>query len=358
MSDDAREAVFERIERFRKRRPRFDDDVITMAHGAGGKASDALLDAVFLDAFDDSGLQRRDDGAVVSPGSESIVISTDSFVVSPWRFAGGSIGHLAVHGTVNDVAVMGATPRWLTAAFVIEEGFAVPDLREIVADMADAAEQASVSIVAGDTKVVERGAADGLYITTTGVGTRAANVRLGAEQVQVGDKVLISGLIGDHGMAIMLTRGGLSFDADIVSDTAPLNDLIATVLAAGPRTRWLRDPTRGGVASALNELVTACGLAIELDEESLPVSPATAGACELLGLDPLYVANEGKAIAVAAPEDAASVLRAMRGHPLGLDAAIIGEVVEDPTGLVVLRTPFGGTRIVDLLVGDPLPRIC
>ncbi len=358
MSDEKRQAIFERIERFRRRRPRLDDDVITMAHGAGGKASEALLDAVFLDAFDDSGLHRRDDGAVVAPDAGSIVISTDSFVVSPWRFAGGSIGHLAVHGTVNDVAMMGAVPRWLTAAFVIEEGFAIADLREVVADMAFAAEQAGVAIVAGDTKVVERGAADGLYINTTGIGTRADELVLGAERVKVGDKVLVSGLIGDHGMAIMLARGGLTFEADIRSDTAPLNDLVATVLAAAPGTRWLRDPTRGGVASSLNELAIACDLAIELNEESLPISPPTAGACELLGIDPLYVANEGKAIVVVAPDDAAAALEAMRGHPLGLDAAIIGEVVDDPPGMVLLRTPFGGTRIVDLLVGDPLPRIC
>jgi hydrogenase expression/formation protein HypE len=358
VTDDAKRAIFDRVEKFRRRSARFDDDVITMAHGAGGKASEALLDAVFLDVFDDSGLHQRDDGAVLSPDSDSIVIATDSFVVSPWRFPGGSIGHLAVHGSVNDVAVMGATPRWLTVAFVIEEGFAVDDLREVVADMAAAAKVAGVTIVAGDTKVVERGAADGLYITTTGVGTRAADVLLGAEQVRVGDKVLISGLIGEHGMAIMLARGGLAFEADIQSDTASLSDMVAKVLAAAPGTRWLRDPTRGGVASALNELVSACDLAIELDEESLPVSPPTAGVCELLGLDPLYVANEGKAVAVVAPEDAALALEAMRAHPLGVDAAIIGEVVEDPPGLVVLRTVFGGTRIVDLLVGDPLPRIC
>lgn len=358
MTDESRQAVFERIEKFRRRRPRFDDDVITMAHGAGGKASEALLDAVFLDAFDDVGLQERDDGALITPGSDAVVMSTDSFVITPWRFAGGSIGSLAVHGTVNDLAVMGATPRWLTVAFVIEEGFAVDDLREIVGDMAAAAAGAGVSIVSGDTKVVERGAADGIYITTTGLGTRDPTLLMGAEHVRIGDKVLISGLIGEHGMSIMLARGGLSFDAAIGSDSAPLHELVALVLEATPGTRWLRDPTRGGVASALNELVKACDLGIELDEESLPVSPATAGACELLGLDPLYVANEGKAIAVVAPDSATAALKAMRDHPLGRQAAVIGEVIEDPPGLVVLRTPFGGTRIVDLLVGDPLPRIC
>lgn len=358
MSDETKEAIFERVEKFRRRRPRLDDEVITMAHGAGGKSSEALLDAVFLDAFDDAGLHKRDDGAAVSVASDSIVISTDSFVVSPWRFAGGSIGHLAVHGTVNDVAVMGATPRWLTVAFVIEEGFAIADLREIVDNMAEAAQQAGVSIVAGDTKVVERGAADGLYITTTGVGTRTGDTRLGAEYVSVGDRVLISGLIGDHGMSIMLARGGLNFEADIQSDTAALNGLVEAVLAAAPGVRWLRDPTRGGVASSLNELAIASDLGVELLEESLPVSPPTAGACELLGLDPLYVANEGKVLVVVAPGDAQLALDAMRRHPLGPDAAIIGEIIEDPPGLVILRTPFGGTRIVDLLVGDPLPRIC
>jgi len=351
VTDESREAVFERIEKFRRRRPRLDDDVITMSHGAGGKASEALLDAVFLDAFDGAGLHERDDGAVISLDSDTVVMSTDSFVITPWRFAGGSIGSLAVHG-------MGATPRWLTVAFVIEEGFAVADLREIVADMAGAAAAAGVSIVSGDTKVVERGAADGIYITTTGLGTRDPDLLLGAGQVQVGDQVLISGLIGEHGMSIMLARGSMSFDADIESDSAPLHELVAHVLKAAPPTRWLRDPTRGGVASALNELVRACDLAVELDEESLPVSPPTAGACELLGLDPLYVANEGKAIAVVAPDYADMALEAMRAHPLGRHAAIIGEVVAEPPGLVVLRTPFGGTRIVDLLVGDPLPRIC
>jgi len=329
-----------------------------MAHGAGGKASEALLDSVFLDAFDSARLNQRDDGAVISLGSDTVVMSTDSFVITPWRFAGGTIGSLAVHGTVNDIAVMGAVPRWLTVAFVIEEGFAITDLREIVADMARAAAGAAVSIVSGDTKVVERGAADGIYITTTGLGTLDRSVVLGADRVRVGDKVLISGSIGDHGMSIMLARGGMSFQADIQSDSAPLHELVAQVLEAAPGTRWLRDPTRGGVASALNELVVSCNLAIELDEKSLPVTPATAGACELLGLDPLYVANEGKAIAVVAPDSADAALEAMRNHPLGREAAVIGEVVDEPRGLVALRTPFGGTRIVDLLVGDPLPRIC
>ncbi len=358
MSDDAKHAVFERVERFRRRRPVFDDVVVTMAHGAGGKASEALLDAVFLDVFDDPGLNERDDGAIVSPGAESIVVSTDSFVVSPWRFAGGTIGRLAVHGTVNDIAVMGATPRWLTAAFVIEEGFAIEDLREIAGDMASAADEAGVHIVAGDTKVVERGAADGIYITTTGIGSLDSELRLGADRVRVGDRILVSGRIAEHGMAIMLARGGLAFDADIRSDCASLNGLVADLLAAAPGVRWLRDPTRGGVASALNELAVAGDLAVSIDGESLPVSPATAGACELLGLDPLYVANEGKVVVVVAPDDTDAALRALRAHPLGGDAVAIGEIVEGPTGLVVLRTPFGGTRIVDLLVGDPLPRIC
>jgi len=358
VSDETKQAVFDRVEKFRSRRRRFDDEVVTMAHGAGGKSSEALLDGVFLEAFDGTMLQERDDGGVVSTGADVLVMSTDSFVITPWRFAGGSIGSLAVHGTVNDVAVMGAVPRWITVAFVIEEGFLVADLREIVDDMAEAAKAAGVTIVSGDTKVVERGAADGIYITTTGVGMRDQSLVLGAEHVQVGDQVLVSGSIGDHGMSIMLARGGLSFDADIVSDSAALHGLVAEVLGAAPGTRWFRDPTRGGVASALNELVTSNGLTVELDEAALPVSPPVAGACEILGLDPLYVANEGKAIAVVAPECAAAALDAMRSHPLGREAAVIGEVVDEPPGLVVLRTPFGGTRIVDLLVGDPLPRIC
>ncbi len=358
MTDDAREAVFDRIEAFRKRRPRLDTDVVTMAHGAGGKASAALVESVFLPRFANPRLGALEDGAVLSTDGDDLVLTTDSFVVNPWRFPGGSVGDLAINGTVNDLAMMGARPRWLAAAFVLEEGLAIDDLRRVVDDMAEAAQVAGVEIVAGDTKVVGHGEADGLYVTTSGVGTRSTDRRLGAELVRSGDAVLVTGEIGDHGMAIMLARGSLALDADIRSDTASLAGLVEAVLDAAPDTRWMRDATRGGVASSLNELAAATDLGIVLDESAVPVAPATAGACELLGIDPLYVANEGRAVVVVPADRADAALDAMRRHPLGEGASIMGEVVDEPAGLVVLRTPFGGTRIVDLLVGDPLPRIC
>jgi hydrogenase expression/formation protein HypE len=286
------------------------------------------------------------------------VFSTDSFVVKPLRFPGGSIGHLAVHGTVNDLAVMGARPTWLSAAFVIEEGFPVSELRAVVADMAAAADAAGVEIVTGDTKVVGRGAADGLYISTAGVGVLPSDRCLGPELVRAGDVIVSSGTIADHGMAVMLARGDLALEADLRSDTAPLGSLVADLLDAAPSTRWLRDPTRGGVGTVCNELARSTDLAIVLDEASLPVDPAVSGACDILGIDPLYVANEGKFIAVVGPEDADAALDALHAHPLGQHAAPIGEVRADPPGIVVLLTTFGGTRIVDMLVGDPLPRIC
>ena len=331
-----------------------------MAHGAGGSASEAMLDAVFRPSFVDQELARADDGALITldAGTDAIVMTTDSFVVKPRRFPGGSIGTLAVCGTVNDLAVMGATPRWLSVAFVLEEGLPIAELRGIVRDMAETADAAGVRIVAGDTKVVERGAADGCYITTAGVGTRAASVRLGAELVRVGDQVIVSGNLGDHGMAVILARGELALGGDIASDCAPLHELTARLMAAAPNVRWMRDPTRGGLASALNELVRANGLAILLDELAIPVAPAVAGACELLGIDPLYVANEGKLVAVVAVDEADAALAALRGHPLGTNAIVLGEVRDDPPGIVMVRTAFGGSRIVDLLVGDPLPRIC
>jgi len=352
-------AVLERIEAFRRRRPRFRDDIVTMAHGAGGKASAALIDAVFLDAF--QGLERpplTDAALIALPDGETLAFSTDSFVVQPLRFPGGSIGHLAVHGTVNDLAVMGARAGWLSAAFVLEEGFAVSELRGVVADMSEAAAAAGVTIVTGDTKVVGRGAADGMYVTTTGIGLVPAGRRLGAGLVERGDRVIISGTIADHGMAVMLARGDLALEADLRSDTAPVSELAEALFAAAPSTRWLRDPTRGGVGTACNELARDAGLAVVLDEAALPINPAVAGACDLLGIDPLYVANEGKLLAVVASREAGGALDALRSHPLGRDAALIGDIRAEPQGIVVLRTSFGGTRIVDMLVGDPLPRIC
>jgi hydrogenase expression/formation protein HypE len=263
-----------------------------------------------------------------------------------------------VHGTVNDLAVSGAKPMWLSVAFVIEEGFPIDELREIVADMAEAAASAGVGLVTGDTKVVGKGAADGLYITTSGVGTVPADRRLGPEHVRPGDVVLLSGTMADHGMAVMLARGDLKLDADIRSDTASLASMVEAVLAAAPSTRWMRDPTRGGVATVCNELARDTNLAVVLDETMLPVAPAVMGACDLLGIDPLYVANEGKVVVIVAPDEADAALAAMRADPIGASATRIGEIMAEPEAIVVLLTSFGGTRIVDMLVGDPLPRIC
>jgi hydrogenase expression/formation protein HypE len=351
--------VIERIEAFRKRRPRLKDEIVTLAHGAGGKSSAALVDAVFVEAFRNEQLESLGDGAVLTlPGGERLAFSTDSFVVQPLRFPGGSIGHLAVHGTVNDLAMAGAKPSWLSAAFVLEEGFPIAELKEIVADMAAAAAGAGVQIVTGDTKVVPRGAADGLFITTAGVGIVPAGRTLGAAAVRPGDRILMSGTMGDHGMAVMLARGDLAIEADIRSDTAAVSDLVETLLAAAPSTRWMRDPTRGGVGTVCNELAQATGLGVVLDEQRLPVAPMVNGACEMLGIDPLYVANEGKFLAVVDPGEVDAGIAAMQAHALGGAAVVIGEITEQPASTVVLRTAFGGTRIVDMLVGDPLPRIC
>lgn len=356
---DREEAVLERIEAFRRRRPRFTDEVITLAHGAGGKASAALVDAVFIEAFGRAEPVPLADAALLTlPSGERLAFSTDSFVVDPLRFPGGSIGHLAVHGTVNDLSMVGAQPRWISAAFVLEEGFPVDELRDIADDMATASRAAGVAVVTGDTKVVGAGAADGLYIATAGVGVVPPGRELGPSGVRPGDRVLVSGTIGDHGMAVMLARGDLAMEADVRSDTAPLNGLVEALLAAAPDVRWLRDPTRGGLGTVCNELARDAGLAVVLEEDALPIDPAVNGACDLLGIDPLYVANEGKLVAVVPADQADAALGAMRAHPLGVRSAAIGEVREAPDGLVVLRTSFGGTRIVDMLVGDPLPRIC
>lgn len=360
LSDMGREAaVFERIEAFRRRRPRLQDEVVTLAHGAGGKASAALLDAVFLPAFATDSKALQTDAAILSlPSGERLAFTTDSYVVKPLRFPGGSIGHLAVHGTVNDLAMMGARPLGLSAGFVLEEGFAVDALREIVADMAEAALGAGVSIVTGDTKVVDRGAADGCFINTSGVGLVPAGRELSARKAMAGDAVIVSGTIGDHGTAVMLARADLGLEADVSSDTAPLNGLVECLMAAAPNTRWLRDATRGGLGTVCNELARDSNLTVVLEEGMLPIRTAVGGACDMLGIDPLYVANEGKFVAIVPAQEADAALAALTGHPLGRDAARIGELRADPPGLVVLVTHFGGTRIVDMLVGDPLPRIC
>jgi hydrogenase expression/formation protein HypE len=351
--------VLDRIDEFRKRRPRLLESVVTLAHGAGGKSSAALVDSVFVEAFRNPELEQLGDAAVLPlPSGERLAFSTDSYVVQPLRFPGGSIGNLAVHGTVNDLAVSGARPQWLSAAFVIEEGFEISALREIVADMRDSGQAAGIDIVTGDTKVVGKGAADGMYICTAGVGVIPAGRVLSADRVQPGDRVLVSGTIGEHGMAVMLARGELAIEADIDSDTAPVNSLVEALLEAAPSTRWMRDATRGGVGTVCNELAQVSGLAVILDEQSLPVQPQVLGACDMLGIDPLYVANEGKFIAIVPRAESDAAVDALRAQPGGAQAAVIGEVMAEPQGIVALRTAFGGSRIVDMLVGDPLPRIC
>ncbi|CAN5693982.1 hydrogenase expression/formation protein HypE [soil metagenome] len=359
LSVDLEEEVLKRIERQRKLRPRFRDDRITMAHGAGGEASHTLVAGLFAPAFSNEMLAELSDAAALDVDGARIAVTTDSFVVKPLRFPGGSIGELAVNGTINDLAVSAARPMAITAGFIIEEGLAADVLRPEVEAMAAAARGAGVPLVAGDTKVVERGKADGMYVTTTGIGIRDPRVDLAPASISPGDRVLASGFIGDHGMAIMLARGELELDADIESDTASVWPLAEALIdAAGPSLRAMRDPTRGGVATVLNELAAAPETGVILDEDAVPVHPAVAGACEILGIDPMYVANEGKLLAVVKEGAAESALDALRSMPGGEHAAFIGEVAEQPAGMVLVRTAFGGTRIMDMLIGDPLPRIC
>jgi hydrogenase expression/formation protein HypE len=334
------------------------DELITLAHGSGGKATRALVEGLFLDELTNPLLDQLGDSAVGELGGARLAFTTDSYVVKPLFFPGGNIGELAVHGTVNDLAVAGAEPLWLSAGFVIEEGFPVADLRRIAASMAEAARTAGVAVVAGDTKVVERGSADGLFVTTAGVGVVSPEIELAAGRARPGDRILVSGTIGDHGFAVLVARGELRLESPLESDTAAVNGLTAALLELGPELRWIRDPTRGGLATTLNELAQGSCLTVRLDETALPIRPEVAGAAEILGIDPLYVANEGKLVAVVGPDAADQALAALRAQPLGREAALIGEVAEEPDGLVVLETALGGKRIVDLLVGDPLPRIC
>lgn len=356
--NESEDEVLARIEAFRRRRPRLIDEVVTLAHGAGGKASAALVDAVFFEAFGSPTPGDPGDAAVLARPAGRVALTTDSYVVNPIRFPGGSIGDLAVNGTVNDLAVSGAVPTAITAAFVIEEGLPVQTLREIAADMRAAAETAGVQIVAGDTKVVPRGAADKLFITTAGIGTVPDERRLGASLVEPGDRILVSGPIGAHGMAVMLARGNLAIDAEIHSDSRAVNGLVEALLDAAPHTRWMRDATRGGLGTVLNELVQASGHGVIIDDEAVPVAPVVRGACDMLGIDPLYVANEGMFAAVVPAARTDAALAALRSLPGGEIAAVIGEVVASPSDIVAVRNAFGGTRIVDILVGDPLPRIC
>lgn len=353
------ESVEERIEQRRRARPRLKDERITMAHGAGGKASRALVEGVIVPAFDNSVLDRLGDAAVLPAPTGPIAMTTDSFVVRPIRFPGGSIGSLAVHGTVNDLAVSGARPQALSLGLILEEGLETSVLREEIDAMAAAARAAGVIIACGDTKVVERGKADQMYVNTTGVGIIDDRAQLDSVSVQVGDRVIVSGPIGDHGITILIARGDLDLEADVVSDSADVWPMVDALLdACGPDLRCLRDATRGGVATVLNEIALTAEVGVVLDEALVPVRPVVNGACELLGLDPLYVANEGRIVVFVAPESVEQALAAMIATPLGREAAIVGEVTADPPGRVLGRTSFGGHRMIDMLVGDPLPRIC
>lgn len=334
-------------------------DTIQLSHGSGGKMMNDLIGKLFLWAFDNPYLNKLDDQAVIELNGTRLAISTDSFVVDPIFFPGGDIGELAVNGTVNDVSMSGARPLFLSAGFVLEEGFSLDELRRIVESMRAAAKAAGVTIVTGDTKVVNKGKGDKVFINTTGIGLIEHDLVVSSTNLQPGDILLLSGTIGDHGMAILSRREGLAFETPIESDTAPLNGLVKEILeAGGEAVHALRDPTRGGLAATLNEFASASKVGVRIREDRIPVNPAVAGACEVLGLDPLYVANEGKLVAVVGREKAEAVLEAMRAHPFGREAAIIGDVVADRPGLVSLQTRIGAWRIVDMLVGEQLPRIC
>lgn len=332
---------------------------VDLSHGAGGRAMGRLIEDVFLAAFDNEFLRAGDDQAAFAVGGGRMALTTDGYVVSPLFFPGGDIGKLAVCGTINDLAMAGARPLYLTASFIIEEGFALADLKRIAESMGAASKAAGVPVVAGDTKVVERGKADGVFISTAGVGAIPDGLDLSCRRVRAGDVVLLSGSIGDHGVAVMSKRENLEFETEIVSDCAALHGLVADmVAAAGPSLRAMRDPTRGGLAAVLNEFAHAARVGFSVEEAAIPVRAEVAAACEFLGLDPLNVANEGKLVAVVAPEGAEALLAAMRAHPLGRDAAVIGRAVEDANCFVEMRTAFGGGRIVDWLAGEQLPRIC
>lgn len=338
--------------------PRSGHDTIQMGHGSGGRMSAELLSGTFLAAFTSAELAALGDAAVVDTPGGRLAFTTDAYVVTPRFFPGGDIGRLAVSGTINDLAMMGAKPLYLAAAFILEEGLPIEDLRRIVASAAATCKEAGVPLVAGDTKVVDRGSGDGVYITTSGVGIVPAGIEIGPDRARPGDVVIVSGAIGDHGIAVMSVREGIEFSGDLASDAAPLHILVAGLLEAAPGVRCLRDPTRGGLASTVNELAGASKVCIELDEAAIPVHAPVRGACELLGLDPMYVANEGKLVAIVDSSEAGAALEALRSNPLGREAAVIGRVTQGPAGMVSLRTAAGSSRIVDLLAGEQLPRIC
>jgi hydrogenase expression/formation protein HypE len=336
------------------------EKIIRLAHGAGGRMMADLIRDTFAPPLDNEYLRQMADSTVIQSPSSTLrlAISTDSFVVRPLFFPGGDIGSLAIHGTVNDVAMSGARPLWLTAGFILEEGLEMEALERVVRSMAEAAREAGVLVVAGDTKVVERGHGDGVYINTAGMGVVMEGVDVGPDQARPGDVVLLSGTVGDHGIAVLSQREGLAFETELVSDSAPLNKLVEDLLAAAPHTHCLRDATRGGLAAALNELAETSQVGIEIEETAVPVRPAVAAACEMLGFDPLTVANEGKLVAFVLPEEAEAALTALRAHPLGQEAARIGIVTDEHTRMVLARTAIGGKRIVDMPLGELLPRIC
>jgi hydrogenase expression/formation protein HypE len=347
------------IERVRAKPAKFKDAQITMAHGAGGKATRSLVEGLLVPAFESAALRDLDDAGTVPVDGLGMAVTTDTFVVTPIRFPGGSIGELAVNGTVNDLAMVGARPVALTLSLVLEEGLTADDLRIEVEAIASAARDAGVEIVAGDTKVVERGRCDSMYVTTTGIGLVDGRGDLSPASLRPGDRIIVSGPIGEHGTAVMLARGEFELDAAVESDTRSLWPAVDALLdAAGPSLRCLRDATRGGVATVLNELARASGVAIVVQEANVPVRPAVAGACEILGIDPMYVANEGRFVIFVAPEAADAAIAALRSVPGCEEATEIGEVKTEPPGMVLLATAFGGRRVMDTLVGDPLPRIC
>lgn len=338
--------------------PISDHKEIVLGHGSGGRLTHRLIEKMILPTFRNALLEPLHDGAVFPVSEGKLAFTTDSYVVKPIFFPGGDIGKLAIHGTVNDLAMCGARPLHLSAAFIIEEGFPMQDFWRVLQSMREAADAAGVSLVTGDTKVVDRGKGDQIFINTSGIGIIDPEVKIHPGRAQVGDKIIVSGQIAVHGIAIMSVREGLEFETEIASDTAPLNGLVETIFAASKNIHVLRDPTRGGVTSSLSEIAELAQVGIRLDQHSLPISEEVKGACEILGLDPLYVANEGKLLAFVPREEADRVLSAMRAHPLGIHAAIIGEVVPDHPGMVTMRTHIGGTRVVDMLSGEQLPRIC
>lgn len=358
--------LFERVERARRRKHKIRETHITLAHGSGGRAMHDLVEGLFLEYFKNPLLEKLEDQAVfeIPNGAKKFAFTTDSYVVDPIFFPGGDIGCLAIHGTVNDLAMSGARPLYLSAGFIIEEGFAIEDLRRICASMQKAAEEANVQIVTGDTKVVQKGGADKIFINTSGVGVIETEANISASRAAVGDKVIVSGTIGDHGTTILIARGELDLETDIESDTASLNSLVAEMIDEAEKLNALdaihalRDPTRGGVATVLNEIAMSSDVCIEIRENLIPVREEVKGACEILGLDPLYVANEGKLIAVVSARIADKIIARMNQNEHGQGACIIGEVKAEPQGIVSMTTAFGGTRIVDMLAGEQLPRIC